>query len=59
MPKLAENVLIGGVVRLAGENVSDADAKNIRADAFVSGGASEADEKADQPRSVGKRTSAK
>lgn len=59
MPKLAENVLIGGVVRLAGEDVSDADAKGIRADAFVSEDASDADEKAEQARSRGKRTSSK
>lgn len=34
MPKLIENVLIGGRVRLAGEEISDADAKGVRSEVF-------------------------
>ena len=36
MPKLIENVLIGGRVRLAGEDVSEADAKGVRSEVFES-----------------------
>lgn len=35
MPKLTENVLIGGRVRLAGEDVSEADAKSVRPEVFA------------------------
>lgn len=35
MPKLIENVLIGGRVRLAGEDVSEEDARGIRPEVFV------------------------
>lgn len=35
MPKLIENVLIGGRVRLAGEDVSEADAKGVRPEVFA------------------------
>lgn len=34
MPKLTENVLIGGRVRLAGEDVSEADAVGVRPEVF-------------------------
>lgn len=34
MPKLTENVLIGGRVRLAGENISEVDAKGVRPEVF-------------------------
>lgn len=34
MPKLIENVLIGGRIRLAGEDVSEADARGIRPEVF-------------------------
>lgn len=34
MPKLTENVLIGGRVRLAGEEISNKEAEGVRADAF-------------------------
>ena len=34
MPKLTENVLIGGRVRLAGEDVSEVDAKGVRPEVF-------------------------
>ena len=36
MPKLTENVLIGGRVRLAGEDVTEADAKGVRPEVFES-----------------------
>lgn len=35
MPKLIENVLIGDRVRLAGEDISDADAKGVRPEVFA------------------------
>lgn len=35
MPKLIENTLIGGRVRLAGEEISEADAKNVRPEVFA------------------------
>lgn len=35
MPKLIENVLIGDRVRLAGEDVSEADAKGVRPEVFA------------------------
>lgn len=34
MPRLTENVLIGGQVRLAGEDVSAADAAGVRSEVF-------------------------
>lgn len=34
MPKLIENVLIGGRVRLVGEDVSEDDARGIRPEVF-------------------------
>lgn len=34
MPKLTENVLIGGRVRLAGEDISEADANRVRPEVF-------------------------
>ncbi len=36
MPKLIENVLIGDRVRLAGEDISEADAKGVRPEVFAS-----------------------
>lgn len=38
MPRLTENVLIGGRVRLAGEDISDADAKGVRSEVFAGKG---------------------
>lgn len=35
MPKLTENVLIGDRVRLAGEDISEADAKGVRPEVFA------------------------
>lgn len=35
MPKLTENVLIGDRVRLAGEVISEADAKGVRPEVFA------------------------
>lgn len=35
MPKLTENVLIGGRVRLAGEEISEADAEGVRPEVFA------------------------
>lgn len=37
MPRLTENVLIGGRVYLAGEDISDADAKGVRPEVFAPG----------------------
>ena len=54
MPKLTENVLIGGRVRLVGEDVSEADAKGVRPEVFAA-----VDEPAKAPRARGKSTSAK
>lgn len=34
MPKLTENVLIGGRVRFVGEDVSEADAAGVRPEVF-------------------------
>lgn len=34
MPKLTENVLVGGQVRLAGEDISEQDARGIRSEVF-------------------------
>ncbi|WP_341856429.1 hypothetical protein [Brachybacterium sp. GPGPB12] len=55
MPRLTENVLIGGRVRLAGEDISDADAKGVRSEVFATEKAPAAE--ATAPR--GKRTSTK
>lgn len=35
MPKLTENVLIGDRVRLAGEDISETDAKGVRPEVFA------------------------
>lgn len=35
MPKLITNVLIGGAVRLAGEDISEADARGVRPEVFA------------------------
>ena len=54
MPKLTENVLIDGRVRLVGEDISEADATGVRPEVFAA-----ADEPAKAPRARGKSTSAK
>lgn len=35
MPRLTENVLIGGRVRLAGEDISEVDAEGVRPEVFA------------------------
>ena len=51
MPKLTENVLIGGRVYLAGEDVSEADAKGVRSEVFAGkGGAPAAEEPQPEPQ---------
>lgn len=52
MPKLIENVLIGGRVRLAGEDVSEADARGIRLEVFAKS-ATESEEQLPDPQENG------
>lgn len=50
MPRLTENVLIGERVRLAGEDISEADAKSVRPEVFASKEAPAADEPKSEPK---------
>ena len=59
MPRLTENVLIGERVRLAGEDISEADAKSVRPEVFATEKAPAADEPAKASRARGKGTSTK
>lgn len=55
MPRLIENVLIDGRVRLAGEDISEVDAKGVRPEVFASEKAPDVEPSARR----GKRTSTK
>lgn len=54
MPRLTENVLIGGRVRLAGEDISEADAQGVRPEVFEAA-KPVADEQVKPPARRGKR----
>lgn len=59
MPRLTENVLIGARVRLAGEDISEVDAKGVRPEVFAVEDALAADEPAKSSRARGKSASTK
>lgn len=57
MPKLLENVLIDGRVRLAGEDISEADATGVRLEVFAPVVSSASNEPVDEAEKQSRRRS--